>query len=42
MIQALADHALPVSTARYDRRPEHAKAELPNLVHVPFEAESGA
>ena len=36
MVQALASHASPTTTARYDRHPDDARREAARLVHVPY------
>ena len=36
MVQQLSGHASPITTARYDRRPEDAKREAEKPVHVPY------
>ena len=38
MVQALAGHASPTTTARHDRHPETAKAAAARLIHIPYNA----
>ena len=40
-VQRLVGHASPTTTSNYDRRPERAKADAVNRVHVPLCGTSG-